>query len=113
MGLRIQQQSRYNAEEATALGARFFTGDGGAKIAQILALSGEPYPEGLESYRKRYEAMAEKPPLVGALWEMQSDRVSYCKKNLEHWLASKDLTGTGRPFDGLISPVSMHSACPK
>ncbi|OWZ61424.1 hypothetical protein AYX15_06373 [Cryptococcus neoformans] len=112
-GHKVIEWTPYNAEEATALGARFFTGDGGAKIAQILASSGEPYPEGLAGYRKRFDAIKENPPLVAALWEMQSDRVSYCKRNLQHWLASKDVTGTGRPFDGLISPVSMHSACPK
>ncbi|TYJ57847.1 hypothetical protein B9479_001457 [Cryptococcus floricola] len=112
-GHKVIEWSPYNAEQATSLVSRFFLGDGGVKINQILAAGEEPYPEGLAAYKARFEALKNDPPLVGDLWDLQAERTSYCKKALDHWLASKDVTGTGRPFDAVISPVTQHSACPK
>ncbi|WVQ79332.1 hypothetical protein IAT38_001429 [Cryptococcus sp. DSM 104549] len=112
-GHKVVEWSLYKPEEATTLVSRFFTGDGGLKIAQTLALSGEPYPIGLQAYRDRYESLKSEPPLVGALWDMQADRTGYCRKALAHWLSSQEVSGTGRPFDALISPATPHAACPK
>ncbi|WWC73537.1 uncharacterized protein I206_107509 [Kwoniella pini CBS 10737] len=112
-GHRVVEWSPYKPEEANTIVNRFFQGDGGVKIAQYIALSGETYPEGLSAYKARYEALKSSPPLVGDLWDTQSDRTAYCKKVLDHWLSSKSVTETGRPFDGIISPVTPFSACPK
>ncbi|WWC65718.1 uncharacterized protein I303_108340 [Kwoniella dejecticola CBS 10117] len=112
-GHKVVEWSPYKAAESGALLDRFFQGDGGVKIAQYLALSGEPYPEGLSAYKARHESLKSSPPLVGDLWDMQSDRTAYCKKVLDYWLSSKTVTGTGRPFDAIISPVTPFAACPK
>ncbi|WVR08198.1 hypothetical protein IAU60_005245 [Kwoniella sp. DSM 27419] len=103
----------YDPAEAATHMMNFFLGDGGVKIAETLALSGEPYPEGMGSYKTRYETHKDAPPLVGALWDTQSARTAYCKKVLQGWLDTKELTGTGRPFDALLSPATPWSACPK
>ncbi|OCF37149.1 amidase [Kwoniella heveanensis BCC8398] len=103
----------YNPAEAGELMMNFFLGDGGVKIAQYLALSGEPYPAGMGSYKERFETHKANPPMVGSLWDTQSARTSYCKKVLDDWLSTKEITGTGRPFDALLSPVTAYSACPK
>ncbi|WWD20157.1 hypothetical protein CI109_104633 [Kwoniella shandongensis] len=112
-GHKVVEWSPYKPEEAQSLVTRFFTGDGGVKIAQYIADGEEPYPEGLKGYKERHDSLKSNPPVVGALWDIQADRTSYCKKGLEHWLKSKDVTGTGRPFDAVISPVTQHAACPK
>ncbi|WVQ66347.1 uncharacterized protein L199_004526 [Kwoniella botswanensis] len=112
-GHKVVEWSPYKPEEANTIVNRFFQGDGGVKIAQYISLSGETYVEGLSAYKARHEALKSTPPLVGDLWDIQSDRTAYCKKVLDHWLSSKEVTGTGRPFDAIISPVTPHSACPK
>ncbi|WRT69538.1 uncharacterized protein IL334_006525 [Kwoniella shivajii] len=113
VGHKVIEYSPYKPDEANSIVNRFFQGDGGVKIAQYISASGETYPEGLSAYKSRYESMKSSPPLVGSLWDIQSDRTAYCKKVLEDWLSSKEVTGTGRPFDAIISPVTQHSACPK
>ncbi|KAK8849532.1 hypothetical protein IAR55_004866 [Kwoniella newhampshirensis] len=112
-GHKVVEWSAYKHEEGHSLLNRFFTGDGGVKITKFIADGDEPYPEGLKAYKERHDSLKSNPPLVGALWDMQTDRTSYCKKALDHWLQSKEVTGTGRPFDAIISPATPHSACPK
>jgi len=104
---------RYNTEQSIDIIARLFRGDGGAKIATVLAESGEPWPQGLEAYRKTYEATKSSPPTVEKLWDTQVERLIFVKKTLEHWVATKSHTGTGRPIDGLLSPTTPWAACPK
>ena len=41
------------------------------------------------------------------------DRLAFIKKTLDHWVATKERTGTGRPIDALISPTTPWAACPK
>ncbi|WVW86757.1 hypothetical protein I302_108811 [Kwoniella bestiolae CBS 10118] len=112
-GHKVVEWSPYKPEEANKIVNQFFQGDGGVKIAQYISLSGETYPEGLSAYKARHEALKSTPPLVGELWDTQTARTAYCKKVLDHWLSSREVTGTGRPFDAVISPVTPHSACPK
>ncbi|WVQ75106.1 hypothetical protein IAR50_004715 [Cryptococcus sp. DSM 104548] len=112
-GHKVIEWCPYAPTQATSLVSRFFLGDGGLKINHLLSSSGEPCPAGLLAYQARYERMKDDPPLVGDLWDLQVERTGWCKKGLEHWLKSREVTGTGRAFDAVISPVSQHSACPK
>ena len=79
----------------------------------MIAQSGEPWPVGLKAYSEAFAASAGAPPTVEKLWDTQMDRLAFVKKTLDHWVATKELTGTGRPIDGLISPSTPWAACPK
>jgi amidase len=104
---------RYKTEQSIDIIARLFRGDGGAKIASVIAESGEPWPQGLAAYQKTYEATKSTPPTVDKLWDTQIERLVFVKKTLEHWQATASHTGTGRPIDGLLSPTTPWAASPK
>ncbi|RSH94942.1 hypothetical protein EHS25_000026 [Saitozyma podzolica] len=93
----------------------FFVGDGGAKINSFMSLSGEDvdYPLQLQKYKARHDTIKSTPPLVGDLWTTQSERVAYNKRELDRWMNSREVTGTGRPIDGLIAPTTPYSSTPK
>ncbi len=103
----------HNVHHSKDLIERFFVGDGGHKIAKAIAHGSEPWPLGLAAYAEAHDNSKSSPPLVGGLWDTQAERVTYAKAMLDHWMSSHKLTGTGRPLDGVISPVSAYSACPK
>ena len=109
----MNSDHRYQTEQSIDIIARLFRGDGGAKIASVLAQSGEPWPEGLEAYRKTYEATKATPPTVEKLWDTQVERLAFMKGTLDHWMATVSRTSTGRPIDGLLSPTTPWAACPK
>ena len=50
---------------------------------------------------------------IERLWKAQVARTTYAKQGLDWWIASEQWTGTGRPMDGLLQPVSPWPACPK
>jgi amidase len=105
--------SRYETQQSIDIIARLFRGDGGAKIASVIAESGEPWPVGLAAYQKTYESTKSTPPTVDKLWDTQVERLAFVKKTLEHWMATAQQTGTGRPIDGLLSPTTPWAASPK
>lgn len=111
-GHKVVAWSAHDAHLSKSLLERFFVGDGGANISAFIAKGGEPWPLGLATYELAAEASKAKPPAVGDLWTLQAERSAYAKAALDHWMASKELTGTGRAFDGVISPVTAYSACP-
>lgn len=90
-------------------------GDGGVKINSFMSLSGEDvdYPLQLQKYKARHDTIKSTPPLVGDLWTTQSERVAYNKRELDRWMNSREVTGTGRPIDGLIAPTTPYSSTPK
>ena len=104
---------RYETQQSIDIIARLFRGDGGAKIASVIAQSGEPWPVGLAAYEKTYESTKSTPPTVDKLWDTQVERLVFVKKTLEHWMATAKQTGTGRPIDGLLSPTTPWAASPK
>lgn len=90
-------------------------GDGGAKL-RSLVVGGkipEPWPEGLSYYEKIYQRSRGAPPLVADLWDVQLERTAFLRTLLKAWTDSKDVTDTGRPFDGVIAPVTAFPACPR
>ncbi|KAF8295664.1 general amidase [Clavulina sp. PMI_390] len=46
------------------------------------------------------------------LWQLHAKRRELQKSYLDHWNATKDATGTGRPVDAIISPVAPYPAAP-
>ncbi|TXT15767.1 hypothetical protein VHUM_00270 [Vanrija humicola] len=111
-GHKVIVWSPYEALKAQGLLERFFVGDGGVKIASFIEAGSEPWPAALAPYKEAHDKRASAPPLVGDLWSLQAERTAYAKGALDHWMASKSLTGTGRPFDGVITPVTAYSAPP-
>lgn len=105
---------RLSYSEAEAFFREFQASDGGVAITSVLNASGEPIPPGM----KRYEVAMDKikregPPTVENLMKAQHARQGYVQRELRHWLDSANVSGTGRPFDAVISPVTAFSSCPK
>jgi len=92
-------------------------GDGGFKLVEQLTgptpeLT-EPWPVGMKVFETIHEKIKSQPPTVGSLWETQSKRQAYLAKLLDAWMATSEITGTGRPIDGLISPVIPVPTAPR
>ncbi|KAI3475436.1 hypothetical protein L1887_63204 [Cichorium endivia] len=45
-------------------------------------------------------------------WQVNREKSAYRKEYLDYWQATKDKTGTGRPVDAIIAPVSNWASCP-
>lgn len=105
----------YNPVEGQQMLLRCLTGDGGGKMYDQVRGGAHPEPWGkdLAMFEDRYAATKDKPPTVGQLWEIHTARNAYLRKLLESWAATKNITGTGRPIDGLISPCIAFPAAPK
>lgn len=61
----------------------------------VKGLVGEPY------HRTAYE-----------LWELHAEKRALRKSHLDHWRATVNRTGTGRPVDAIISPAVAYTAVP-
>ena len=78
--------------------------DGGLDIHESFKLSGEPMSPEL-----MYEAFAEKPGRQYNASEIAKSNIEireFRKEYMERWNATKEVTGTGRPIDGLIAPLA-------
>lgn len=54
----------------------------------------------------------QKDVTVFELWQYQKKKLALRQEYLDRWNDSVNVTGTGRPVDGLISPVSSWGAPP-
>jgi amidase len=58
-------------------------------------------------------AIADVPPQSAyELWRLHAERRLLQKAYLDHWNATVNRTGTGRPVDAIISPVAAYPAPP-
>ncbi|BEJ12517.1 hypothetical protein CspHIS471_0209770 [Cutaneotrichosporon sp. HIS471] len=112
-GHKVIEWTPFDLAESQSLIERFFVGDGGVKISSTIAAGSEPWPKGLTTYQAAAEKSKSSPPLVGDLWTLQAERNAYNKGMLDAWNATAEITGTGRPIDGLISPVTAYASCPR
>lgn len=46
------------------------------------------------------------------LWQLHKEKRALRKSYLDHWEATVDKTGTGRPVDAVIGPAVAYPACP-
>ena len=46
------------------------------------------------------------------LWQLHKEKRMLRKSHLDHWEATKAVTGTGRPVDAIIAPAVATTACP-
>lgn len=91
---------------------RLILADGGAGMRANVknGPNPEPWPQQLDYYERYYNKNAADPPKVSRLWELTAQRTAYLHAFLQHITASREVTGTGRPFDGIISPVTAMPA---
>ncbi|KZT35454.1 amidase [Sistotremastrum suecicum HHB10207 ss-3] len=88
--------------------------DGVEAFTKDCALSGEPLVQ-LEHFttdetRDLYKL--DIPPLNKFLWQLHKQKRQLRKEYLDHWEATVEITGTGRPVDGIISPPTPYGATP-
>jgi amidase len=81
--------------------------DGGADIHAAMALSGEPMaPQVSMSY-------GDKPGEQYSAAKISANNIAlreWQKQYMDYWNSTADLTGTGRPVDGLIAPLAPFAA---
>ncbi len=83
-----------------------FQADGGKDIQKALDLSGEPLMSGA------FVGSSETEISVYENWQLNFSRTNYAIKYLEKWNKTKEITITGRPIDGIISPICAAPAYP-
>ncbi len=94
----------YSVKEGGDLLRTFFSADGANAIRRFLSLTGEPWPQGLTSYKELEKGLS-----ASELWEVHNRRNGYVKGANAHWNAVK--TGTGRVLDAVIAPCSPYPGC--
>ncbi|CAF4950359.1 unnamed protein product [Rotaria socialis] len=80
--------------------------DGGKGIKTALNNSGEPLQPGVFTGSKEYELSAYEN------WQLNLARTTYAIKYLAKWNKTREITSTGCPVDGIISPVLALPAYP-
>lgn len=77
--------------------------DGGDDVKHQLSLSGEPpIPHLLVKYGEQKTASQ-----IAAL---NVKKREYQKRYMDYWTSTADMTGTGRPVDGVVCPLAVQAA---
>ncbi|KAI9741290.1 MAG: putative amidase [Cirrosporium novae-zelandiae] len=95
-------------EEATGIIKEMWMADGGEEFRRDFEASGEPYHPHLEGWAGG--PFKGKKQSVFDTWQNQNRRALLATSWLNRWQATKDLTTTGRPIDGLIQPSTPFPA---
>ncbi|BEI90011.1 uncharacterized protein CcaverHIS019_0300810 [Cutaneotrichosporon cavernicola] len=110
-GHTVVEWQPYQINRAVDLFFALIKGDGGVTISNtIKGEIPEPFPTGLVQFDAAAEAARANPPTVNELWKTQAARQAYLAEFLAHWQATRELSGTGRPFDGVIAPIAPYPA---
>ena len=89
---------------------RIYAADGGEDIRRSCEASGEPV---MYSLMDEGQEGADRPSAsVYESWQVARERDAYRKKYLDHWMSTAAQTGTGRPVDAVLAPVSNVASCP-
>ncbi|PLB55430.1 amidase [Aspergillus steynii IBT 23096] len=77
--------------------------DGGADLGHHFGLSGEDQP---------YQVIVEPGPQKSAseIAVLNVQKREYQKQYMDYWNSTAELTGSGRPVDGVICPAAPHAA---
>ncbi len=95
----------YQTAEGNAVRRGIFFADGLADVRHHCALSGEPLLGPLAGEAPAHLSVHE-------YWQLTLQRNEFVKGHLDHWEATREATGTGRPVDAIIGPVSANVAHP-
>ena len=82
--------------------------DGGADVHSAMALSGEPLAQQVSHF-------GDKPEKQYSAAEISANNVAlreWRKQYMDYWNSTTELTGTGRPVDGVITAVAPFAAAP-
>jgi amidase len=79
-----------------------FKADGGEDIAKQCAISGEPVLGGV------LKDVKPTPLSAYQFWQLTYARRLLITRQLQAWQATAALTGTGRPVDAVIAPISPY-----
>jgi amidase len=101
-GHEIIEMEMYRAAEGVDLVSRCFLADGGTSIGNLIAASGEDWPVGLAAYA---EARTGHHPSTYEMWQIHLERLAWVKGWLDHWMATKARTNTGREIDAIVMPT--------
>ncbi|KAK3623988.1 putative amidase [Elasticomyces elasticus] len=94
--------------EAAEIVFKMWSADAGAEFQRDTDASGEPLHPQLEDWLG-HSAKIDKQS-VSDTWQNQHRRALLSQRWLERWQATTELTGTGRPIDGLIMPSTPFPA---
>ena len=92
--------------KSAEMAAKLYKIDGGKDVQQALALSGEPMIEGV------FVGSEETEMSVYENWQLNIARNDFAIRFLERWNKTKEISGTGRPMDGILSPIYSLPAYP-
>lgn len=85
---------------------RIYSADGGEDIKRSCEAGGEPVMYNLMADGKEPKHLS-----TYESWQVNKEKSQYRKEYLDYWQATKGKTGTGRPVDGIIAPVSNWASC--
>ncbi|BEI82031.1 hypothetical protein CcaverHIS002_0211910 [Cutaneotrichosporon cavernicola] len=102
-GHSVVEYKAYDAGMGYHLFGEVWTADGHKDLYDTLALSGEPRVGPLGSGP---EVVQEEQVSVTKYWEIQYRKQRFLKAQLDHWNATEAVTGSGRPVDAILCPVS-------
>ncbi|KAL4895376.1 amidase signature domain-containing protein [Aspergillus ambiguus] len=85
------------------LASRIYNLDGGTDVGYHFGLSGEPAPSQIV-VTKGVEKTASEIAAINVA------KREYQKLYMDYWNSTAEVTGTGRPVDGVISPCAPHAA---
>jgi amidase len=94
--------------EAVEIITNMWSADGGEEFQRDTDASGEPLHPQLEAWLGH--SAKREPMTVFQTWQNQQRRAVLKTKWLERWQMTTELTGTGRPIDGLIMPSTPFPA---
>jgi amidase len=110
-GHKVIDWKPFQHDKAYDIIGRIYSADGGEDIRRSCEESGEPV-----MYSLMDEGVEDKSAQVGASvyqgWQVAKERDVYRKQHLDHWQATASQTGTGRPVDAVLAPVSNVASCP-
>ncbi|KAJ5129617.1 uncharacterized protein N7515_005656 [Penicillium bovifimosum] len=104
LGHKIIEWKPPSHRTAVEIFAKVFDMDGGADAKHHFGLSGEPRPEQIIGSQSGIQMTASE---IAALNVAKRE---YQKQYLDYWQSTAELTGTGRPVDGLFCPLAAHAA---
>ncbi|GME64974.1 hypothetical protein BP5796_11335 [Neofusicoccum parvum] len=98
----------YEHTDAAEIIHKMWSADAGQEFQRDTDASGEPLHPHLEAWLGR--SAKKTPQTVFETWQNQHRRTALQTAWLERWQATAAITGTGRPIDGLIMPLTPFPA---
>jgi hypothetical protein len=100
----VEFNSPYSAEEVERIVTTVYSSDGGEDLNRTFATSGEPWhPMMVTSEGSKHLTTYEN-------WQLNLEKDAVRTAWLKAWNATKDITSTSQPIDGILLPPSAFCA---